>query len=62
MRKQQIKKLSLQKTRISDLAQKAIQGGNIFTNDCGTTLQITVCQTICGGLEYCRFTIGIDCS
>ena len=62
MKKKQIKKLSLQKTQISDLAQRAIHGGNIFTNDCGTTLQITVCQTICGGLEYCRFTIGIDCS
>jgi len=53
MKKQHLKKLQLHKTRISDLEQRAIHGGNNFTNDC-VTFQETFCFSACNGEPFCQ--------
>ncbi|WP_340067211.1 hypothetical protein [Ascidiimonas aurantiaca] len=62
MKKKQIKKLSLQKTRISVLEQRAVSGGNNFTNDC-VTFQETICFTRCYGEQNCQlYQTELDCT
>ncbi len=54
MKKQQIKKLSLQKSRISDLKQSNVKGGD-FTCP---TFEETVCFTFCFPGQACQFPAG----
>jgi len=61
MKKRCIKKLQLHKTRISDLEQRAIHGGNNFTDDC-ITAQETICFSRCYGAQNCQFfQTNFDC-
>ena len=57
MKKQQIKKLSLHKTRISDLAQRASMGGGevdiSFDTVCQTDIE-TICFSRCFGEPRCQ--------
>jgi len=63
MRKQQIKKLSLQKTRISDLKRRNVKGGlDLSANcpppgsvGCPPTFERTICVTFCTPDQDCRF-------
>ena len=56
MKKRQIKKLSLQRTRISDLAQNASKGGvNLSVGAACPTGQATICFTACYGDRDCQF-------
>jgi len=61
MKKQQIKKLSLQKTRISDLKQNTVKGGLDFSLNC-PTVQETICVTFCFPDRPCNiFLTEEDC-
>ena len=53
MKKKQIKKLSLHKTRISALEQGMLNGGIDLSNPCAT-LQETICFTACRGEQDCQ--------
>ncbi|WP_340067207.1 hypothetical protein [Ascidiimonas aurantiaca] len=61
MKKKQIKKLSLQKTRISDLKQNNARGGLDFSLDCPTVVE-TICFTFCFPNKPCNiFQTNEDC-
>jgi len=66
MKKKQIKRIYLQKTRVSKLAQSASVGGFNFTvgidgvcftqnlRICAPTRERTICFTACMGGDYCN--------
>jgi len=61
MKKRCIKKLSLHRTQISDLTQRASKGGIIPTQNT-ETLRETICFSMCFGAQFCQFfQTGFNC-